>query len=78
VKYAVQIGSGVIIYIPSFINIGSDIQKLERKGRGVAQAVSRWLPTAAARVRDRAAYNMLYILLSYLEHKYNILLNGSV
>jgi hypothetical protein len=25
------------------------------KGRAVAQAVSRWLPTAAARVRVRAA-----------------------
>jgi hypothetical protein len=25
------------------------------KGRAVAQAVRRWLPTAAARVRDRAA-----------------------
>jgi hypothetical protein len=27
-KYAVQMGSGAMIYIPSFINIGSGIQKL--------------------------------------------------
>jgi hypothetical protein len=28
VKYAVERGSGAMIYIPSFINIGSGIQKL--------------------------------------------------
>jgi hypothetical protein len=27
-KYVVEIGSGVMIYIPSFIKIGSGIQKL--------------------------------------------------
>jgi hypothetical protein len=27
-KYAVEMGSGAVIYTPSFINIGSDIQKL--------------------------------------------------
>jgi hypothetical protein len=27
-KYAVEIGSGAMIYIPSFMKIGSDIQKL--------------------------------------------------
>jgi hypothetical protein len=27
-----------------------------KRGRAVAQAVSRWLPTAAARVRVRAEY----------------------
>jgi hypothetical protein len=27
-KYAVEVGSGVIMYIPSFIKIGSGIQKL--------------------------------------------------
>jgi hypothetical protein len=27
-KYVVQMGSGVMIYIPSFIKIGSAIQKL--------------------------------------------------
>jgi hypothetical protein len=27
-KYAVGVGSGAIIYIPSFIKIGSGIQKL--------------------------------------------------
>jgi hypothetical protein len=29
-KYAVEMGSGAMIYIPSFIKIGSDIQKLKR------------------------------------------------
>jgi hypothetical protein len=29
-KYAVEIGSGAMIYIPSFIKIGSGIQKLIR------------------------------------------------
>jgi hypothetical protein len=27
-KYAVEIGSGTMIYVPSFIKIGSAIQKL--------------------------------------------------
>jgi hypothetical protein len=27
-KYAVELGSGAVIYIPSFINIGSGIQTL--------------------------------------------------
>jgi hypothetical protein len=27
-KYAVEMGSGAMLYIPSFIQIGSDIQKL--------------------------------------------------
>jgi hypothetical protein len=30
-KYAAEMGSGVIIYIPSFINTGSGIQKLMGK-----------------------------------------------
>jgi hypothetical protein len=29
-KYAVEVGSGATIYIPSFIKIGSGIQKLIR------------------------------------------------
>jgi prolyl-tRNA synthetase len=29
-KYAVEMGSGTTIYIPSFTKIGSDIQKLIR------------------------------------------------
>jgi hypothetical protein len=29
-KYAIEVGSGAIIYIPSFIKIGSGIQKLIR------------------------------------------------
>jgi hypothetical protein len=41
-KYAVEMGSGAIIHIPSFM-----------KDRAIAQAVSRWLPTPAARVRAR-------------------------
>jgi hypothetical protein len=28
-KYAVEMGSGVMIYIPSFIKIGSDFQKIK-------------------------------------------------
>jgi hypothetical protein len=31
-KYAVEMSSGVMIYIPSFIKIGCDIQKLTRGG----------------------------------------------
>jgi hypothetical protein len=31
-KCAVEMGSGAMIYIPSFIKIGSGIQKLERTG----------------------------------------------
>jgi hypothetical protein len=34
-KYAVEMGSGAMIYIPSFIKIGSGIQKL--MGRGDSQ-----------------------------------------
>jgi hypothetical protein len=30
-KYAVEMGPGAMIYIPSFVKIGSDIQKLERQ-----------------------------------------------
>jgi hypothetical protein len=33
VKYAVEMGSGAMIYMPSFIKIGSAIQKLI--GRGI-------------------------------------------
>jgi hypothetical protein len=31
-KYAVEMGSGAVIYIPSFIKIGSGFQKLIRGG----------------------------------------------
>jgi hypothetical protein len=33
-KYAVQMGSGAIIHVPSFITIGSGIQKLIGRGEG--------------------------------------------
>jgi hypothetical protein len=33
-------------------------RRRRKKGRAVAQAVSRWLPTTAARVRVRAAYGV--------------------
>jgi hypothetical protein len=33
-KYAVEMGSGAMIYIPSFIKIGSDIQQLMVGGGG--------------------------------------------
>jgi hypothetical protein len=31
-KYAFEMGSGAMIYIPSFIQIGSEIQKLMDRG----------------------------------------------
>jgi hypothetical protein len=31
-KYDVEMGSGAMIYIPSFIKIGSDVQKSIREG----------------------------------------------
>jgi hypothetical protein len=31
-NYAVEMGSGALIYVPSFIKIGSGIQKLMRWG----------------------------------------------
>jgi hypothetical protein len=34
-KYAVEMGSGGMIYIPSFIKIGSSIQILIRVGWGI-------------------------------------------
>jgi hypothetical protein len=32
-KYAAEMGSGAVIYIPSFIKIGAGIQKLIGRGR---------------------------------------------
>jgi hypothetical protein len=37
-KYAVEMGSGAMRYIPSFIKIGSGIQKLIRELNAEAQA----------------------------------------
>jgi hypothetical protein len=34
-EYAVQMGSGAMIYIPSFIKTGSGIQKLMEGGGGI-------------------------------------------
>jgi hypothetical protein len=31
-KYVIEMGSGAMIHIPSFIKIGSGIQKLKREG----------------------------------------------
>jgi hypothetical protein len=36
-KYAVEMGSGSIIYIPSFIKIGSGIQRLMGGGYAATQ-----------------------------------------
>jgi hypothetical protein len=36
-KYAVEMGSGAMIYIPSFIKTGSGIQKLIGWGGGCSQ-----------------------------------------
>jgi hypothetical protein len=43
VKYAIEIGSGVMIYIPSFIKIGLGIQKLIG-GRGDSHRGDRVKP----------------------------------
>jgi hypothetical protein len=43
-KYAVQMGSGATIYIPSFIKIGSGIQKL--MGRGMIHRYTDSIVTA--------------------------------
>jgi hypothetical protein len=40
-KYAVEMGSGAMIYIPSFIKIGSAIQKLIG-GRGYTETQTAW------------------------------------
>jgi hypothetical protein len=53
--------SGGMIYTPSFMTIDYVIHVIVRlllRGRAVAQAVSRWFPTAASRVRVRAAYRV--------------------
>jgi hypothetical protein len=39
-KYVVEIGSGAMIYISSFIKIGSDIQKLV--GGGFTDSQTAW------------------------------------
>jgi hypothetical protein len=36
-KYTVEMGSGAVIYVPSFIKIGSGIHKLMEVGRGDTQ-----------------------------------------
>jgi hypothetical protein len=41
VEYAVEVGSGDMIYIPSFIKIGSGIQKLVG-GRGYTRTQTAW------------------------------------
>jgi hypothetical protein len=41
-KYAGEMGSGVIIYIPSFIKIGSGIQKIIVGGFTDTQTTWRW------------------------------------
>jgi hypothetical protein len=39
-KYAVEMGSGAMIYIPNFVKIGSSIQKL--LGRGFTGTQTAW------------------------------------
>jgi hypothetical protein len=39
-KYAVEMGSGIMVYIPSFIKIGSGIQKLI--GGGFSDTQTAW------------------------------------
>jgi hypothetical protein len=38
-KYAVHMGSGAVIYIPSFIEIGSGIQKLIGGGHTATDSI---------------------------------------
>jgi hypothetical protein len=38
-KYAVEMGSGAMIYVPSFIKIVSGIQKLIERGGGIHRQV---------------------------------------
>jgi hypothetical protein len=38
-KYAVEVGSGAMIYIPSFIKIGTAIQRLVRGTRSQAESM---------------------------------------
>jgi hypothetical protein len=40
-KYAIEMGSGAVIYISSFVYIGADIQRLIM-GRGYTQAQTGW------------------------------------
>jgi hypothetical protein len=44
-KYAVEMGSGAMIAIPSFIKIASGIQKL--LGRGIYRYTARWFHKTA-------------------------------
>jgi hypothetical protein len=41
-KYAVEMGSGAMIFIPGFIKIGSGIQKLMGGGGGFTDAQTSW------------------------------------
>jgi hypothetical protein len=40
-NYVIEMGSGAMIYIPSFIKIGSGIQKLLR-GKHIQTRIARW------------------------------------
>jgi hypothetical protein len=41
-KYAVEMGSGAMIYIPSFINISSGIKELIGVGVGFTDTQAAW------------------------------------
>jgi hypothetical protein len=41
-KYAVEMGSGAMMYIPSFIKIGSGIQKLIGRIHGYKNTQTAW------------------------------------
>jgi hypothetical protein len=43
-KYAVEVGSGAIIYIPSLVKIGSAIYKLRGKGGGIHRRTDTQAP----------------------------------
>jgi hypothetical protein len=50
-KYAVQVGSGATLYIPSFIQIGSRIQKL-MGGRDLQTAWRLHKPTSGKQANE--------------------------
>jgi hypothetical protein len=64
--YAVEMGSGGLIYVPSFIKIGSDIQKLMR------------FTEKNRHTYTHRQQGDLIILLSFLQNKENTLIPLSV
>jgi hypothetical protein len=68
--YAIEMGSGAIIYIPSFIKIGSDIQKLIRgvtdTQRGDRINLLPFFQNKESSLKIRKFSNSLVPMVSYL------------